>query len=70
MRFPFPAWGQLAERLEERGGLGMRTRPTPLSKGKSQNHRANRPAPKHAHSVLLAQMSVNRPIGHPRNKEV
>lgn len=70
MRVPFPAWGQLAESLEEQGRLGTRTRPTSLSKGKSQNHRAKRPAPKHTHSALVAQMSVNRPIGHPRNKEV
>lgn len=49
MRFPFPAWGELAERLEERGGLGTRTRPTSLSKGKSQNQ--SQPPSSQAHSL-------------------
>lgn len=49
MRFPFSAKGELAETLEESGGLGRRTRRTSLSQGESQNPRAHGPAPKQAH---------------------
>lgn len=74
MRFPFSAKGELAETLEESGGLGRRTRRTSLSQGESQNPRAHGPAPKQAHYAPLSRMSVgpwNRPIpGTPRNNGV